>query len=433
MIDGDQWLRIPHAQVRLWGRSVRTNREGVANIRVPWRRELFVTVRSIGFTTRTALEPFDKFRRITVRVYRPELQWPLYGATDARSQTQEYIRLRPPFRSVWAVPLGGLIEFPAVVDQGVAYIGNASATVRAISMPTGKVLWQHDTAHDEMASSAAVIGTELVYHTMGGHVFVLDSASGRVRWSYDVGSAIESSPIVRRGIDYFGAWNGRLYALDLRTRRLRWTRNLGAKITSSAAISNGKLFIGDYSGKLWALSPQSGATSWVHSVNGRIYGTPAVAGGRVFVPSSTGDSLTAFTIGGLYLWRIDTGAYVYSSPAAWEGRVYFGSYNGLLYGVSAASGRVLWEVGAGGPVSGAVSVVDGIAYAGSFADRIIGVDARSGRVALRFPHGEYAPVSGNGMQLLFHGYSTLYAVRSDVRRPAQVRREHRRLRLTTPP
>jgi outer membrane protein assembly factor BamB len=145
-------------------------------------------------------------------------------------------------------------------------------------------------------------------------------------------------------------------------------------------------------------------------VNGRIYGTPAVAAGRVFVPSSTGDSLTAFSIRGRFLWRVSTGSYVYSSPAVWGGRVFFGAYNGVFYGVSAASGRVLWEVGAGGPISGAAVVVDGVAYAGSFAHRIVGVDARTGGVVLNFRHGQYVPVSGDGMRLLFHGYSSLYAV-----------------------
>ena len=67
-------------------------------------------------------------------------------------------------------------------------------------------------------------------------------------------------------------------------------------------------------------------------------------------------------------------------------------------------------VGTGGPISGAAVVVDGVAYAGSFSHRIVGVDARSGRVLLRFEHGHYVPVSGNGMRLLFHGYSRLYAV-----------------------
>ena len=398
------------AVVRLWGRSARADRTGVAEIRVPWRRPLGVTVSAPGFGSRTVLQPFDRSRKATIRIYRADLQWPLYGATDARAQAQPHIRLRPPFRIAWSVGLGGLIEFPAVVDEGVAYIGNAKATVRAISMRFGRVLWRHDTPHGEMASSPAVAGRDLVYHSMSGRVYVLDRANGHERWSFDAGSPVESSPIVRGGMDYFGAWNGRLYALDLRTHRLRWSRDLGAKITSSVALAGGTLYVGDYAGRVWALSARTGATRWVGSVDGRVYGTPAVAGGRVFVPSSTGRSLTAFTTGGRRLWRAGAGGYVYSSPAVWGGRVFFGSYDGVFYAVSAASGRTLWRVGTGGPISGAAVVVDGVAYAGSFAHRIVGVDARSGRVLLRFGHGNYVPVSGNGMRLLFHGYSRLYAV-----------------------
>ncbi len=78
--------------------------------------------------------------------------------------------------------------------------------------------------------------------------------------------------------------------------------------------------------------------------------------------------------------------------------------------MAASSGRVLWSVGAGGPVSGAAVVVAGVAYAGSTYGRITGVDAKTGRVVLRFPHGEYVPVSGNGKRLLLHGYSRIWAV-----------------------
>ena len=163
----------------------------------------------------------------------------MYGATATRAQTQTHIRLRPPFRIVWSRGLGSLIEFPAVVDDGVAYIGNARATIRAISMRTGNVLWRHDTSHGLMASSLRSSAAQLVYHTMDGQVVVLDRATGRQLWAKWFGSPIESSPIVQDGIDYFGAWNGVLYALDLRTHRLRWTRSLGAKITSSAAIAGG--------------------------------------------------------------------------------------------------------------------------------------------------------------------------------------------------
>jgi outer membrane protein assembly factor BamB len=419
VVDGDRSTRVRRAAVRLWGRSAVTDSNGVAEILVPRRRPLHVTVGARGFGTRTVFEDFHDSRKVTIRVYRPELQWPMYGVTPDRTQAQPNIRLRPPFRTVWSLGLGSLIEFPAVVDSGVAYIGNAHATIRAISMRFGRVLWRRDTPYGKMASSPAVVGTELVYHTMDGHVYVLDRASGRVRWQVYVGSPIESSPVVHDGIDYFGTWDGRLYALDLRTHRFRWSRSLGAKITSSAAVSGGRLFIGDYGGRIWAFAPGTGAVRWVGSVNGRVYGTPAVAGSRVFVPSSDGGSLTAFSVTGRYLWRISTGSYVYSSPAAWGGRVFFGSYNGVFYCASASSGRILWEIGTGGSISGAAAVVDGVAYAGSFAHRIVGVDARSGRVLLRFGHGNYVPVSGNGMRLLFHGYSRLYAVEP---RPTVVRR-----------
>lgn len=413
VVDGDLNTRLRGALVSVLGHSARTARDGVVQIRVSRLRPLTVTVSARGYSTRALLEPFGQ-RRATIRVYQPSAQWPLYGATPSRTQAQSHIRLRPPFRTVWTRGLGTLIEFPAVVADGVAYIGNARATVRAISMRFGTVLWRRDTPGGKMASSPAVVGDLVVFHTMNGWVVVLDRATGHVRWRWYVGSPVESSPVVRQGIDYFGAWNGRLYALDLRTHRLRWTRWLGAKITSSAALDGGRLFIGDYGGRVWSLSPRTGATHWVGGVNGRIYGTPAVAHGRVFVPSSTGGTLTAFSTRGRYLWRVSTGAYVYSSPATWGGRVFFGSYNGVFYGVSAASGRILWEVGTGGPISGAAAVVAGVAYAGSFSHQVVGVDARSGRVLLRFGHGYYVPVSGNGMRLLFHGYSRLYAVEPRV-------------------
>jgi outer membrane protein assembly factor BamB len=410
ILDGDRRVRVPHARVSLDGKTGRTDRHGVTTFDAP-RKRLEVSVRARGYTFARFRVNFHHRRRQTLRIYQPALQWPLYGATEARTQAPAHIRLRPPFRLVWSRGMGHLIEFPAVVWNGFAYIGNQRATVHAISMRSGKVAWQHDTpGGPRMASSPAVDEDEVVYHTMAGHVYVLDRTNGRLEWSWNAGSAIESSPVVVAGIDYFGTAAGEMYALDLRTHKLRWKRYLGAKITSSAAIAGSRLFIGDYAGRIWALSPKTGATRWVGSVNGKIYGTPAVSHGRVFVPSSTGDSLTAFSTSGRYLWRVTAGYYVYSSPAAAGGIVCFGSYDGWFYGVSAATGSIRWRVPTGGPISGAAVIVDGVAYVGSFSHRIIGVAVRTGRTVLRFPHGQYVPVSGNGMRLLLNGFSRIYAV-----------------------
>jgi outer membrane protein assembly factor BamB len=335
----------------------------------------------------------------------------MYGVSPLRSNAQAAIKLRPPFRVVWSRALGGLVEFPAVVADGIAYVANARGTVRALDMRTGKVVWRHDTPRGKMASSPAVWGKTLVVHGMDGHVWILRRSDGRLLWHYTVGSPVESSPVVvGKGIDVFGAWNGTVTALDLRTRRVRWRRAFGCKITSSAAYADSTIYLGDYCGRLLSLRAANGALRWSRSVNGRVYGTPAVSAGRIFVPSSTGDSLTAFSTRGTRLWSRSTGSYVYSSPAVAHGRVFFGSYNGVFYALSARSGRTLWTHGAGGSISGAAVVVDGVAYAGSFSHRIIGVNAATGRVVLTFPHGEYVPVSGSGHRLLLHGYSRVFAV-----------------------
>ncbi|HEY7603074.1 MAG TPA: PQQ-binding-like beta-propeller repeat protein [Gaiellaceae bacterium] len=410
VVDGDTGRRVRGALVRVGRLADRADRKGNAGFRLRRRAPLVVSVAARGYAPRSTRLPFQRRRRVVVRVYQPGLQWPMYGATPSRTQAHGAIGLRPPFRLAWSRGLGALVEFPAVVYQRVAYVGNNRGTVYALSMRNGRVLWRHVVPGGKMASSPAVVGDDLVVHGMDGVVRVLDRRTGRLRFAVRVGSPIESSPVVRDRIDYFGAWNGNVYALDLRARRFRWVHHGGFKITSSAALAARTLYIGDYGGRLLALAPGSGRLRWSAGVNGRIYGTPAVWGGRVFVPSSDGGSLTAFSTGGRYLWRVRTGSYVYSSPAVWAGRVFFGSYNGLLYCVSAWSGRVGWTVQTGGPVSGAPAVVDGVVYAGSFAHRIVGADARTGRVLLHFPHGEYVPVSGGGGRLLLHGYSRIYAV-----------------------
>ena len=188
ILDGDRRVRVRHARVSLWGKSGRTDRHGVTTIKAP-RGRLEVSVSARGYGPARVRVDFRHSRWQTVDVYRPELQWPVYGATAARTQAPAAIRLHPPFRLVWSRGMGHLIEFPAVVDSGFAYIGNARGTVRAISMRSGKFAWTHLTpGYPRMASSPAVYGNEIVYHTMSGGVYVLDRDTGHLEWSWNTGS-----------------------------------------------------------------------------------------------------------------------------------------------------------------------------------------------------------------------------------------------------
>lgn len=410
VVDGDRGKRVPRAFVQIGRHGRITDRAGVARIHLKHRSALIVRVTRRGYSPASQRFQFRNHPLRTIRVYQPALQWTMYGVNARRTQVQPNIRLRPPFRIAWSRGMAGLLEFPAVVSEGIAYVANAWGSVRAVSMRNGALVWRRDIRYGKMASSPAIWRDKLIVHGMDGTVWAFDRRNGRLRWHKWIGSPIESSPVVDKDVDYFGAWNGTVYALDLRSHRIRWRYSSGAKITSSAAVVGQTAYIGNYAGRLLALGTRTGRLRFAAAVNGRIYGTPAVAAGGIFVPSSDGDSLTAFSHTGATKWTIHTGAYVYSSPAVWAGRVYFGSYNGVLYCVSPRSGRVLWSRSTGGSISAAPVVVDGIVYFGNFSHRIYGVDARSGRQRFRFPDGEYVAVSGNGGRLLLHGYSRLYAV-----------------------
>jgi outer membrane protein assembly factor BamB len=405
VVDGDTGQLVPDARVTAPGAVWR----GRSLLVHPGSRQVLITASAPRYTTRT-LELSSADRHATVLLYRPDGQWLMYGAGPRRTQFQPAIQIRPPFRVVWGRYLHGLIEFPAVVADGTAYVSNAGGRLFALSMHDGATQWELDMKTHDEAASPAVVGETLVAHAKAGRVLVIDRERGKVRWSYPVSGEIESSPAVADGVDYLGDWAGDVYALDLATHKARWIYHDGCKITASAAISGGTVFLGDYCGRVIALSRTTGHLLWSASAGSPVYGTAAVANGRVFVPSRDAGALYAFTTSGRYLWHVSTGNLVYSAPAVWHGRVYFGSYSGTLYSVSAATGRVLWTLYAGGHISGSPTVIAGVVYTGSFAHRIVGADARTGREMFTFPHGEYVAVSGNRGKLLLYGWASLWAV-----------------------
>ena len=222
VLDGDTGRRVRGALVRSGRLSDRANPKGNAELDLRRLAPLVVTVRARGYGDRELRLPFQRKRRVVVRVYHESLQWPMYGATPARTQAHLAIRVRPPFRVVWSRGLGSLIEFPAVVSDGVAYIANSHGTVRALSMRNGRVALapRHPAREDGRLARGRRRRPGRPRHGRRRPRARPAHRAPPVR--VPVGSPIESSPLVRDRIDYFGAWNGNVYALDLRTRKLRW-------------------------------------------------------------------------------------------------------------------------------------------------------------------------------------------------------------------
>src|SRR5512132_1331542 len=110
----------------------------------------FETTEEPGATTR----PEEEVRTVP---------WPTYGYDNARSRYAPDFRLRPPYRPLWRVNGGSLLEFPPVVGYGRLYVASNHGRLLAIDAETGKIDWQKRSGLCTAASPAIADG--VLYQT----------------------------------------------------------------------------------------------------------------------------------------------------------------------------------------------------------------------------------------------------------------------------
>ena len=361
--------------------------------------------------------------------------WPLYGNTPQRTRYVRAANLRPPFRKVWTVHGGGLIEFQPVIAAGRLFALRNDGRAFAIGTETGRFRWRKRVG--SLAASAPAVGGASVYFVVnaGGYggiagagrakLVAVRRRSGTVRFSKRLGSSSESSPLLIGERVYMGSQNGTVYCMSARDGHVIWTYHAGAPVKSALAWWHGKLYFGDYGGSITALRAKNGSLVWRSGVGGEVYATPAVAFGRVYVGSKSGAVSALNANNGRRLWSRGTGAYVYAAPAVaavpgMPPAVFVGSYSGRFYAFRARDGAVLWSRPAGGIVSGAASVIGQVVYFSALtARRTYAVSAKTGRLLWTLHAGAFNPAISDGKRIYITGYGSEYAFTT----PRRLRRE----------
>src|SRR5215207_8866773 len=325
--------------------------------------------------------------------------WSHYGYTrDRRRYLPLKKPLRPPFKEIWQHQGNVLLEFGALAAASPAY---ADGTVYAVLLQRS------------LRGRGARVG----------RVVALDGKSGKIRWSRELASRSESSPLVAGDRLYFGSESGTVYAMGAGDGRVRWRFHACGAVKGGLALADGKLYFGDYGGRAYAIRQDSGRQVWRVSTHGRSFGrggnfysTPAVAYGRVYLGNTDGRVYSFSAAGGKIAWSKSTGGYVYASPAVAQvpgGRplVYAGSYSGRFFAFDARSGAVRWSRGGNGRISGGASVIgDIVYYADLGSKRTIGLGARTARKVFDYERGSYNPVVSDGETIYLTGYHAMYAL-----------------------
>jgi outer membrane protein assembly factor BamB len=376
----------------------------------------------------------------------PGAGWPMFGASPARTRFAQS-RLRPPFRLLYTIPGGSLIEMPPIVSLGRVVFGTHDGLVIATRADNGARLWTTDLRGCIASSPAARAG--IVYVGWSGPapcrrgkdgtggIAALSITTGEVLWRFNPGN-VESSPAIVGDMLFFSAFRSRsesrVFAMHLgRPRVVVWSYPVASKVASSPALIGRWLFVSAYDHHLYGFNRRTGRLRWRASAfpndvdarlllgvqslvtrrswtEGGYYATPTVAYRRAFVGAIDGVFSAFDTEAGIHRWSRKLGGAIYGSAAVWHEKVYVGTTDGDFYALSARGGRVLWKRDLPGKILGSPTVTNGLVYIASTARETFVLDARTGETRWLFGDGHYSPLVVAGERAFLVGKGRIYAV-----------------------
>lgn len=215
-----------------------------------------------------------------------------------------------------------------------------------------------------------------------------------VRFTFDAGSPIRSSPVLRAGTLFIGSSDGTLAALDAATGAPRWRFQAGGAIASTPAVDDHAVYVASREGLLRALDVRTGRERWRHHFDAALgpddywdyfLSSPVLVDGTLYIGSGDGHVLALAAADGRVKWRTAVGARVRSTIATQAGTLVFGTMDGHVRALRARDGAALWSFATDGAAhkfadqgNDTTSVVASPTIAGSGPDAVVAVGGRDG-------------------------------------------------------
>src|SRR5262245_15046855 len=242
-----------------------------------------------------------------------------------------------------------LLAGPPLGDDWPGFRGDPALNgVASGALPAAPVLRWSFQAGKSIVSSPVVGEGALVIGCDDGNVYCLDAASGAKRWTFQTGDVIEAPPLIHAGSVYVGSSNGLFFALGLEGGTLRWKQETEDKILGGAnwleAAGELRIVVGSYDSNLYCFAAADGAVRWKYGTGNYVNGTPAVDGGRIVFGGCDSCLHVVSATDGTGLARLELGddAHVAGSVALSEGRVYLGHYGNAFVCADLAKNELVW-------------------------------------------------------------------------------------------
>jgi outer membrane protein assembly factor BamB len=290
----------------------------------------------------------------------------------------------PGFQVAWVFEpeRSGAFFSPPCVTTDLIYIAAAhrdgfqqSGEVYAVERSSGRAIWSwnNDGALRPVFGSPSLVAGRLfvgegLHSDSNCKLFCLDASTGKKVWEIKTAGHVESSPVVRDGMVYFGAGDDGLYCVSSDLGKLVWHYQ-SLHIDATPLVHEGVVYVGSYRAednlhhdlRLIALDAKTGTLIWNEQTDLSCYSCPTIEKDRVIFSLGTGDvessgpSPAGAVVAidketGRQMWRTNLPDSVLGSPLIVQNDVFVGCRDGRLVSLSILDGKFRWQTELGTPV-----------------------------------------------------------------------------------
>lgn len=154
-----------------------------------------------------------------------------------------------------------------LIHEDLVFMGGLDGYMRAYKLENGRPYWEANEGQ-ALNTKAALFEDLLVYGSMEGRVFARNYVTGELKYSIDLGSPVESDPVVHAGRMFFHLRDHKIVALDASTGKVFWAYKRSVPYTttlqrvSKVLPYKNKLIVGFADGSLVCLSMEEGVILW---------------------------------------------------------------------------------------------------------------------------------------------------------------------------
>lgn len=246
-----------------------------------------------------------------------------------------------------------------------------------------QVLWTF-TADDEIRSSPLVTRGLVFFGAYDTNLYALNAKSGDFIWKSPTKSGICSSPVMAGDLVVVGSEDNYVYAFDARRGTQEWTYRTGMAVRSSPKFYKDMIFVGSDDQHVYCLQAETGQVVWKYRTWNFVRSSAAFAQGLVVIGSSDGNLYALDTLSGTLKWKLHTLGAIISTPLVVGNYVIAGSMDNYVYAADIDTGYTAWRFECQHSVSSSPAVLGGRVLIGSADGSMYALDAPTGRLIWSF-------------------------------------------------